>query len=880
MGRDREVARQGGRIDINTGLLLVSPESEISADAGVGIGGVVHVNSPVVNLEGQVLPPPVEFLDASSMMLASCAARRSGERAGSFTVARWRGLPVSPEGPLLAFDPIGMGDALAAAPGSAVPPVAAAPDAEAEASDEPPASAALPMRVALAQGEIALRGGRVEEASARWSQASELAARAGDASGQSDALRGVGQAQQAQGAYAASIAPLAEALTLARASGDAAREAAALGALGNAYVALRELETAERYLTEAVHVAREAGDAAQSATRLNDLGNLYAIRGAYAQAQSAYAESAEFARAAADALREAQALANAGRAALAQGQAAQASELLWDARRRAQALETSRAQVALRIHLGRSYAQLAQLDPIHRREGLVLGHRALRAAIADAESLGAARLLAYAQGNLGALYGLEGRTPEALVLTRQALATAERAEAADLMARWHGQAGQLLWAAGEKDAAVAAYRRAVDLLEQTRPELRAHYGATDAEFQRAVAPTYLALVDALLQMAGEEEDATRAQARLADARAIVERWKAAELRDYFRDECVAELEARASSVEALEATAAIVYPIELPDRLELLVSLPSGIVRYPVAVDAETLTRAVRGFRRAVVKRTTHEYLAPAQQLHGWLVAPYTEELAAQGIDTLVFVPGGALRTIPLAALHDGQGFLVERYAVAVTPSLNLLAPKPLEPAKAQLLLAGVSEPVQGFPELERVPTELAAIHALYGGEVLLDEEFRRARFEQELRERPPAVVHIASHAKFTGDPRTSFVLTHDDRLSMERLSTLVGAGRFGEEPLELLLLSACETAAGDDRAALGLAGVAIRAGARSAVGSLWTVSDEATAELVVAFYEALGEPHTSKAQALRRAQTALLTDVRYDHPFFWAPFLVINNWL
>jgi CHAT domain-containing protein len=191
-----------------------------------------------------------------------------------------------------------------------------------------------------------------------------------------------------------------------------------------------------------------------------------------------------------------------------------------------------------------------------------------------------------------------------------------------------------------------------------------------------------------------------------------------------------------------------------------------------------------------------------------------------------------------------------------------------------------LSESVQGFPALDSVPTELREIQDLYGGELLLDSDFELERLETSLRESRPGVVHLASHATFTGDPDTSFVLTHDTKLTMNRLSELVGEGRFQKEPLELLFLSACATATGDDRAALGLSGVAIRAGARSVVGSLWNVSDQASSALVIRFYRELGKPGVSKALALQRAQQDLLARPGFEHPFYWAPFLVMNNWL
>ena len=143
-----------------------------------------------------------------------------------------------------------------------------------------------------------------------------------------------------------------------------------------------------------------------------------------------------------------------------------------------------------------------------------------------------------------------------------------------------------------------------------------------------------------------------------------------------------------------------------------------------------------------------------------------------------------------------------------------------------------------------------------------------------------PSVVHLASHAEFGGDPESSFLLTWDGRLNMDQLAEIIGRRRFDERPLELLVLSACQTAVGDERAALGLAGVAVRAGARSALGSLWSIADDAAFQLIERFYAELVRPGVSRAVALQRAQQALLEDETFSHPFFWSPFLMISNWL
>ncbi len=255
-------------------------------------------------------------------------------------------------------------------------------------------------------------------------------------------------------------------------------------------------------------------------------------------------------------------------------------------------------------------------------------------------------------------------------------------------------------------------------------------------------------------------------------------------------------------------------------------------------------------------------------------------DLAAGRITTLVFVPDGPLRTIPMAPLHDGTQFLIERYALATTPGLTLTDSRPLNRKRVQMFSVGLTEGVQGFPPLPYVAKELSAVQSIYGGKQLVNGEFRAIQVERGLKEQPFNIIHIASHGRVDSDGTKSFILTFDDRITMDRLSALVGLFDFRSAPLELLTLSACETAAGDDRAALGLAGMAIKAGAKSALATLWFIEDEATAVLIAEFYRNLQNPTTSKAVALQQAQLALLKNPNHSHPSLWAPFLLINNWL
>jgi CHAT domain-containing protein len=251
--------------------------------------------------------------------------------------------------------------------------------------------------------------------------------------------------------------------------------------------------------------------------------------------------------------------------------------------------------------------------------------------------------------------------------------------------------------------------------------------------------------------------------------------------------------------------------------------------------------------------------------------------LEAEDPTTLIIVPDGPLRTIPFAVLHDGGRFLVERYAIGITPALSLVGAVRAQPI-TRVLLNGIIAPTQGFPGLPFVAEELASVGATFPSREYTDTSFVTATLEREMVEGGYSIVHMATHAQIESDYRRSFLLAHDDLITMDELEDTIGSQRFSDRPVDLLVLSACRTAVGDERAALGLAGVAVKAGARSALASLWAVNDESTALLIGEFYRELASG-ASKAAALRGAQLALLNDTRYSHPAYWAPFLMIGDW-
>jgi CHAT domain-containing protein/Tfp pilus assembly protein PilF len=730
------------------------------------------------------------------------------------------------------------------------------------------------------QGLQSFQRGELEQAVLSFTEASRLYESEGKLSRQSDALIQLSQTYQALGQYKEASKNLEFALTLAEKSGDRTQMALARATLGNLYIATGPADVAEKYLNEGLRIAREVNNHDLSAIILNNLGNLLTAQKKYPEAVAAYTESASLAKSRNNPLLVSRALINAATASIQNKQYEEAKALLDRALDQIRALEPSHDKAYGLINIGLAYDNLRSGLPDSKDSLLLRAHETLGEAGTLADSMGDRRTSSYAWGYLGKLYEDERRYPEALQLTRRATFAAQQINAPESLYRWEWQTGRLLTKLGTIDDAIGAYRRAVRTLQSIRPELSASYGAPQTSFRETVGPVYFELVDLLLQRASSLQDPNQVGPYLSEAREAVELFKAAELRDYFRDDCVDTALSKVTQLDVLAKSAVVIYPILLPDRIELLVSLPTGLKRVLVPVRVETLTQEVRQFRRRLEKRTTREYLPHAQKLYEWLIRPLEADLASFPIDTLVFVPDGALRTIPMAALHDGKQFLVAKYAVGITPSLNLTDPRPIKREDMKVLAVGVTEAVQGFPALPNVSAELQALHTLLGSETLVDKEFLAANLEKKLKDEKFTIVHVASHGEFGNEVDKTFLLTFDDKLSLDRLNQMVGVFRFRDDPLELLTLSACDTAAGDDRAALGLAGMAIKAGARSALATLWNINDEASVELVVDFYRDLKDPSVSRAIALQRAQIKMLENPRYEHPGFWSPFLLINNWL
>jgi len=508
-------------------------------------------------------------------------------------------------------------------------------------------------------------------------------------------------------------------------------------------------------------------------------------------------------------------------------------------------------------------------------------------------------------------YFEQGQLDKALQHIRRALFFNAHGGSQWATPQWLHLQGQILHSKKQPQAALAVYRQAVEKLNPLRHKVANTGYRPPAGFREQIAPVYLDLADLLLLQAKQKEGEAQ-QTLLKEAQQSIEHLKQVELQDYFRSPCIAARSDCRALEQALDTHTAVLYPVMLPDRLELLLSLRESILHVQVPVTASQVQDTValfaaplrrpprlvtRGSRkprkssgfcaplklkpteRAVLKSQRPAFLDDAQQLYQWLIKPLEPHLQNNDIKQLIIVPDGILRTLPFAALHDGQHYLIERYAIGISPGLCLAGGKNRQGmGNINMLLGGVSKQVQGFSAIPCAKYELKKLRRGFAQQqpLFLDEQFRLPLFQKQIGKQAYSVVHIASHGKFEEQAENSFILTYDSKLTFNRLQELSLT-----EPLDLLTLSACETAKGNDRAALGLAGVALKMNARSVLATLWEINDNATPALLLEFYHYLQKTEFNKIQALQQAQIYLLQQdyLRYRHPYYWSAFVMVGDW-
>ncbi len=494
-------------------------------------------------------------------------------------------------------------------------------------------------------------------------------------------------------------------------------------------------------------------------------------------------------------------------------------------------------------------------------------------ALQQANKLQDKQAQAYALGYLGGIYQQTARLTQAQEFTQKALLTIENTSAPEITYLWQWQLGRIYQLQNQPELALSAYNATFDILQSLRQNLVAINSEVQFDFRDRIEPIYRERVALLLNN-------NPSQTNLQQARDTIEALQLAELNNFFREAC---LDTQPQEIDKIDPSAAVIYSIILEERLVVILSQPGQSLKYhqTAITNAEEIGRLFENWYANLNPfLVVTNPLQPNQTLYDWLIRPLENQLEINQTNTLVFILDGVMQSIPVAALHDGEKYLVEKYNLALTPGLQLLTSYSLTTDSLETITGGLSQSRQGFSALPSVAAEVSEIANLVPSEVLLDENFTRDRLQSQINNLPYPIVHLATHGQFSSRAEDTFLLTWDDRINVKDLDQLLQERELVEEtPIELLILSACQTAAGDKRAALGLAGVAVRSGARTTIATLWSIQDDSTAELMTQLYQALKTPGISRAEALRQAQLSLLGSSKYHHPYYWSAFIMVGNW-
>ncbi len=678
------------------------------------------------------------------------------------------------------------------------------------------------------------------------------------------------QALQALGLYSKALKKLIAAERQLSFEADSLLKAKSLQSLGDVLREIGDLKLSNSILKQSLTIAENFQDSEETGIILLSLGKTATLENKWDAAYDFYQQVVQ---GNANLDLQVQAKINQLDLLIQQEKKINAMQLIDQIENQLYQLSDSPIQVAAQIHFAKSLMQFHRQGNQTVSVTKIAQH--LLSAIQTARLLENKRHESYGMGILGGLYQYNQQWQDAQFLTEQALQIAQSINADDIAYQWQWQLGQILNAQYQPKQAIKAYTQAWKSLKSIRGDIVAINSEVQFDFRKQVEPVYRELVDLLLSSQPTQQE-------LKQAMAVIESLQLAELDNFFRNAC---LDMQPMNIDQIDPTAAILYTINLSDRIEMIVSMNNQpLTHYTISLNKSKLETLISQMQTAMTlpnqRIFIENYLEPSGELYDYLIRPLESSLEKNNIQTLVFILDVGLWNISLASLFDGQQYLIEKYNLVMTPGLKLMNPQPLIKNQFEVLAAGMTEARQKFPPLPSVELELAQIQASIKSQILFNEKFTEPRFNQTVNQTPFSIVHLATHGEFSSKLEDTFLLTWNEKINIEKLRDLLQADSQQLNPIELLVLSACQTAVGDDRAGLGLAGVAVRSGARSTLASLWSVNDQSTALLMSHFYQALKNPQLTKAEALRYAQLKVLKQQKFAHPFFWSGFVLVGNWL
>ncbi|GET37335.1 CHAT domain-containing protein [Microseira wollei] len=809
-----------------------------------------------------------------------------------------------------------------------------------EAGERSPASPALQLTI---QAQKIHQAGQFEAAARIWQQAADLSAQIGDKEGMTSSLINKAEAWQSLGRYPLACNTLLQAFEVGETScekliqhhqtlldrsnnpnldflfhpldkrPDSISKAIGLRGLGDVLQKLGDLELSTQVLSLSLKVAQRLPSPEAESAALLSLGNVERSKGyreeqsftsveplncphaSYSNTKERYQRAAEYygqaaIKSASNATKN-QAQINYISVAIALQQPSRIQTLLPQIIAEIDRLPRDRITIASRINLAHNLICLKQVNAAVAPSWKEIG-QLLATSVQQAEEIGDLRSKSYGLGYLGRLYEVTQNFSDAQILTLEALRLAKEATAADIAYQWQWQLGRLGEKQGRVGDAIAFYTEAFYTIQSLRGDL---VGIENPDiqfsFRDSIEPVYRQLVKLLLQSHSPTQN------NLEFARNIIQSLDIAELEKFLRCSLVENNPKQLDEIINQQSQTAAIYPIILDNRLEIILKLPNQplIHRWTALPPSQEVENTLNNLFVALSKLADLEttVLPLSQTVYDWLIKPIKPDL--NDIKTLVFVLDSELRKIPLASLYDREQkqYLVQQYATAIVPSSQVLVSSK---QFNQVLIAGLSgsrdliirQQKFNFVALNHIKSELQQIQATLqrlkiDSTILLDDKFRTENFQIQLNSSDYNVVHLATHGNFSFDPKLTFILTASpepiDAIQLQEILRIRSQSR--SEEISLLVLSACQTAQGDKRATLGLAGVAVKSGARTTLGTLWQVDDASTSTLMSRFYQGLALNKLTKAVALQQAQLSLLKDEKNkQHPYYWSPYILVGNWL
>ena len=520
------------------------------------------------------------------------------------------------------------------------------------------------------------------------------------------------------------------------------------------------------------------------------------------------------------------------------------------------------------------------------------------------------RMISFAHALMGKLYERSENFDEAISSIRKALFLASQNNWPVLEYLWQHQMGKFIMKKDELniDAAQKAYKAAIDILH-SRQALQDEkiFKAQDKInmipgifqtfykgirnrnniFETKIKPLYLDFAETFLKKA-TQNNIDISKKELIAFRNIHEKMKIIELQDYFQDEWLMVFLEQFEKLKKLPDQTAMLYTVPANNSLLLLLTLSDDILYFNIPIDYNRLKRMIYNFSKYLINKSDR-YLYYAKKLHTVLIHPIQKELHENNIHTLIIASDDVLRLVPFSALRDGNSFLIERYALVTVPSIPLTDTKAFNKKEMKVILSGLSN---GEPSLPFVKNEINTIEQIIDKKiVLLNDQFTEQKLTNYLKDESFNVCLIATHANFSSEPENFYIQTFDTnnsntykKTTMNRLEKILKHRIAIGKPLDLIIFSACETVYSDKKAMSGIAGMAVKAGVRSVMATLQPIADEPASLIITDFFRQLKvnefDDNFSKAMALQNAQKKMIDHNKYQHPGYWAPFVIIGNWL